>query len=288
MSIPFRITNRHGDSVRGDVHLPKTAAVAPLVIFCHGFKGFKDWGFFPHAATRFAEEGFIALRFNFSLNGVEDEFMEFTALERFARNTISRELDDLRDVIDAVSDGRIVPEGRFSGCIGVVGHSLGGGVAIVHAAEDDRIDAVASWAGVADFNRWGKKTRAMWKKTGRMEIENARTGQIMPMDVVMLEDLEANAARFDIPSAASRLVQPLLIVHGEQDLSVPLEEGRRIAAAADPAHSRLEIIPNTDHTFGVRHPFEHVTPAFSAVLARTLRHFRESVGEVSATAGIMQ
>lgn len=274
MSSSFTITNRHGDPIRGDLHLPPTPTAAPVVVICHGFKGFKDWGGFPHAADMLARHGIAAVRFNFSLNGIGEQFEDFTLLENFARNTISRELDDLRDVIDAVEQRHIVPATCDRGRIGLIGHSLGGGVAIVHAAVDARITAVASWAGVADFMRWGAKTRALWRKRGRLEIENARTRQMMPMDVSMLEDLEANQKRFDIPNAAARLGRPLLVLHGEQDVSVPFEEAQRVVGATDPARTRLVRIPHADHTFNIRHPFEGTTPAFTAVLDETVRHFR--------------
>lgn len=271
MSTPFRIFNRHRDMIRGDLHAPALTGGAPVVVICHGFKGFKDWSGFPFAAEQFTSQGFVTIRMNFSFNGIEEDFEEFTALERFARNSISRQLDDLRDMVDAIVMHEIVPEDCDTARIALVGHSLGGGVVIVHAAEDDRIGAAVSWAGVSDFMRWGKKTRAAWRKTGRMEIQNARTGQSMPMDVSMLEDIEANASRFDIPAAAARMRQPLLIVHGEQDVSVPIEEARSIAAAADPVRSRLLVIPNADHTFGVRHPFAGATPAFMTVLEESAR-----------------
>ncbi len=277
MSTPFHIVNRHRDLIRGDIHLPIEPDRAPVVIICHGFKGFKDWGGFPYAAEYFALKGFAAIRFNFSLNGVEDSFMDFTALDRFARNTISRELDDLRDLVDAIVAGDLLPEECDTSRIALVGHSLGGGVVIVHASEDERIGSVASWAGVADFIRWGKKTCALWKETGRLEIQNARTGQLMPMDVSMLEDLEQNSARVDIPAAAARMKQQLLVVHGEQDVSVSLDEGKRIAASGDPSRTKLSVIPNADHTFGVKHPFEGATSQFKSVLENTVLSFRNTL-----------
>ncbi|MBN1447150.1 MAG: prolyl oligopeptidase family serine peptidase [Bacteroidetes bacterium] len=269
MSIPFRIVNRYRDLLRGDIHLPENPADSPVAIICHGFKGFKDWGGFPCAAEHLALKGITALRFNFSLNGVEEDFMNFTALHRFARNTISRELEDLGDILDAIENGDIIESDVDRTRIAVIGHSLGGGVAVVKAAEDHRIRGVVSWAGVADFMRWGKKTRQVWRQRGRMEIQNVRTGQTMPMDVVMLDDMEKNVTRFDIPAAGSRLTVPLLAVHGEQDVSVPIEEGKRIVKAAPAGLATFHAIPNTDHTFGVRHPFEGVTESFRFVLDTT-------------------
>ena len=269
MHTPFILLNRHSDRIFGDIHLPSHPDGAPVLLICHGFKGFKGWGGFPWAAEHFALKGFAAVRFNFSLNGVEEEFGQFTALDRFARNTISRELDDLADVVDAISEGRLIEAPVDRSRIAVIGHSLGGGVAIVYASEDTRVSVAVTWAGVADFDRWGEKTKDLWRREGRMEIENARTGQMMPMDVVMLDDLEAHASRFDIPAAAARLSKPLLVLHGEQDVSVPIAEGRRNASASTHPRSSFVSIPNTDHTFGVRHPFEGPTPAFRTVVEKT-------------------
>jgi len=269
MSKPFIILNRHSDRIFGDIHLPEQPEHAPIVIICHGFKGFKGWGGFPWAAEHFALKGFATVRFNFSLNGVEEEFGQFTALDRFARNTISRELDDLSDIVSAISDGSLIEADVDRRRIAVIGHSLGGGVAIVYASEDERVRAAVSWAGVADFDRWGKKTKQLWRQEGKMDIQNARTGQMMPMDVSMLDDLQVNSRRFDIPAAAARLKIPLFVVHGEQDMSVPIEEGERNAAAAGHARSALLRVQNADHTFGVKHPFEGSTTAFRSVVEKT-------------------
>ncbi len=266
MSKAFSIPNRHGDLIRGDIHLPVNTERAPVVIICHGFKGFKDWGGFPYAAEHLALHGFVAIRFNFSMNGVEDDYMNFTALHRFAKNTISRELDDLGDLLDAIARDGFLPEDVDTKRIALIGHSLGGGVVLVCGSTDDRVSAVITWAGVADFDRWGKQTKGIWREKGRLEIENARTGQLMPMDVVMLDDLEMHTEAFDIPAAASRMNKPLLIVHGEQDVSVSIDEGKKIASAASEGRCTFVAVHNTDHTFGIRHPFDGTTPAFLKVL----------------------
>src|SRR6185295_15752284 len=63
-----------------------------VVVFLHGFKGFKDWGPWPTLMEQLAEEGFITLAFNFSHNGIGDDPLNFTEFDRFARNTFTRDL----------------------------------------------------------------------------------------------------------------------------------------------------------------------------------------------------
>ena len=73
----------------------------PLVIFCHGFKGFKDFGCWDLVAKAFVEAGLAFVKFNFSYNGTTvDDPLNFGDLEAFGQNNFSIELDDLGAVID--------------------------------------------------------------------------------------------------------------------------------------------------------------------------------------------
>src|SRR5690349_22908992 len=71
----------------------------PAVVILHGFKGFKDWGMFPPLAERLARAGITAVSANASGSGVDDAG-EFAFPDRFGHNTFSRELEDVRRVID--------------------------------------------------------------------------------------------------------------------------------------------------------------------------------------------
>ena len=74
-----------------------------VVIFSHGFKGFKDWGPFNKIAEHFASNGFVFVKFNFSYNGTSIENpSDFVDLEAFGNNNFCKELDDLGLVIDWV------------------------------------------------------------------------------------------------------------------------------------------------------------------------------------------
>src|SRR6187402_558735 len=68
----------------------------PIVVFIHGFKGFKDWGTFPLMAEYFAQHGFVFLKFNLSHNGTTPEDpTNFADLEAFGNDNFSIQLDDL-------------------------------------------------------------------------------------------------------------------------------------------------------------------------------------------------
>src|SRR5690554_1538958 len=90
-----------------DVYRPKSEARStPLAIFCHGYKGFKDWGAWHLVAEAFAEAGFCFLKFNFSHNGgTVEQPIDFPDLEAFAQNNFSHELDDLDRVINSITSG---------------------------------------------------------------------------------------------------------------------------------------------------------------------------------------
>lgn len=267
----FELTGPDDQLLRGDVRAPDESVTGGVVVVVHGFKGFKDWGFFPHACEVLAQSGHTAVSFNFSHNGIGDDPMEFTELERFARNTLSRELDELGWIIETVLGGELPGVGRPER-LGLLGHSRGGGQAILAAAEHEAVDALVTWAAVADFDRWSDEVKEEWRAEGRTTVMNARTGQEMPLDVELLEDFEANRERLDIGAAGRRIGRPWLIVHGKADETVSPSDGRRLAEAA--RDGRLILIEGAGHTFEARHPFVGSTPQLGQALAATREHFR--------------
>ena len=122
----------------------------PVAVFFHGFKGFKDWGYWRLAAEAFAASGIAFLRCNFSHNGTTPEQPEdFADLEAFGQNNYSKELAD----IDAVLNWLHRPETQAQHPVDLnrlclIGHSRGGGLAIIAAREDTRIQQLITWASV--------------------------------------------------------------------------------------------------------------------------------------------
>lgn len=271
---PFTLEPRPGDRIRGDVRIPDGPPPRTAVVVVHGFKGFKDWGFFPWVCTELAAAGHAVVSFNMSHNGIGRDGLSFTELDRFGANTFSLELDEILHVLDDVARGGLLP--RRPDRIGLLGHSRGGGMSILAAGEEGRVDALATWAAISHFDRWSEEMKAEWRADGRRWVLNSRTGQQMPLDLTLLEDYEANRDRFDIATAAGALDRPWLIVHGTEDLTVPCAEGRELAERA--RRGRLVLIDQSGHTFEARHPFEGTTPALDRALDATRAHFAEPSG----------
>lgn len=255
-----------------DLFVPEGVSRKPPVsVLCHGFKGFKDWGLFPPLAERLAGGGRAVALFDFSQNGVGERPGEFDRLDLFSQQTVSRQVQDLGTVLDAL-DGE---PGRAAGLpcerkVSIVGHSLGGAVAILRAAEDGRVVSVATLNGVSHLLRLGPAERERARREGQILVHNSRTGQDMPLLRAWFDD----ADKHDLETAATQVFVPALILQGARDESVAPDEGATLSGWI--AGSRLVTVPDADHVFGARHPFAGWTPALERV-AKELDAFLPSV-----------
>lgn len=265
-----------GAQLHGLVDLPELPGPRPTVVICHGFKGFMEWGFFPHLATLLAERGFAAIRFNFSGAGMLPGDETVTAPEAFRADTYSRELAEVEAILGATGD-RIAAGRIDGGRLGLFGHSRGGGVAVLAAAREpwrQRLRALVTWASIAEADRFTPEQRAAWRRDGELPVINARTGQRLAMGTALLDDLESNAGSLDIPAAAARGRAPWLIVHGAEDESVPAFEASTLAERAGCPRSELHLVQGANHTFGSRHPWVGPTPHLIEALNATQSWFR--------------
>lgn len=240
--------------VLGDIAVDVRAAgrniSRPAVVTVHGFKGFKDWGMWPPFADRLARAGFTTVSLNMSGSGVEGSGFVFP--ERFGHNTFSAELDDLGRVVAALYQGAL--EVATPTVLGLVGHSRGGGISILHAANDARVRALVTWSAISTVERWHQLERKEWRVSGVRKITNARTGEVLPLYTDVLDDIEENAAALDIRAAAERITIPWLLVHGSEDEAVSIAEGKALAAVAPPS-TRVMTVEGAGHTFGAAHPW---------------------------------
>jgi uncharacterized protein len=268
----------NGKTIAADIFYEAGQDKKPVVIYAHGFNGFKDWGNFDIIAKQFAEAGFLFIKFNFSHNGTTPEKPEdFVDLEAYGNNNYTTELDDLQVVINWTLDVKnpnaknIDPEKLF-----LIGHSRGGGIVIIKAAEDVRVQAIATWASVAacktPWGTWNEEKMNEWKQTGVQYYSNARTKQQMPLYYQLYEDYKANRKRLDILQALKNMPIPVLICHGTKDEAVPVEQARLLQHAKPGAE--LFLI-ESDHVFGRKHPWtaDHLPEAMQQVVDKTIGFF---------------
>ena len=258
-----------------DVRAGGRQSPRPAVVLVHGFKGFKDWGFWPPFAERLARAGFTAVSFNMSGSGVDADGNASLG-EQFAHNTFSADLADLDTVIAQLISGALgVPE---PSAVSLVGHSRGGGISILHTARDPRVNAVVTWAATASTDRWGPETRKRWRAAGFLSVTNARTGQVLPMSTDLLDDAEQHREALDVLSAAAVIRVPWLILHGRQDETVGFDDAEALYRANGKASTILEPVDNTGHTFGASHPWHPSVPAAELVFSRTIEFLGRALG----------
>lgn len=251
------LTRFNNKSILIDYFFEKSAKPKPIVLFCHGYKGFKDWGAWNLVADTFAKAGFFFVKFNFSHNGgTMEQPIDFPDLQAFGENNYSKELDDLQFVIHHITDSSFSFSSEVnSEHISLIGHSRGGGIVTITAAENKKITQIVSWAGVSNYAVRFPKGTALedWKTKGVMYVTNGRTKQQMPHYYQFFEDFQANAKRLHIEKATQKLTIPHLIIHGTNDSAVSMEEARNLNHWNP--NSELVLIENADHVFGARHPW---------------------------------
>ncbi|MFK8046377.1 MAG: alpha/beta hydrolase family protein [Crocinitomicaceae bacterium] len=251
-----------------DIYLPDKPT--GFIVFAHGYKGFKDWGAWSLVAKYFAKNKIAFIKFNFSHNGgTEAEPIDFADLDAFGRNSYSKELFDLDKMVTIAE--KICLEKEWQIPFYVIGHSRGGGIAILHGAKDQRIAKIVSWAGVSDFKMRFPSGDELddWKLAGVMYVQNGRTKQNMPHFYSFYEDFELNSGALNIKNACESITKPFIQIHGDMDLVVSISEGINVSRWTE---TRVEIIKGAGHTFQMVHPWQsdELPDDMQEVLSRTM------------------
>lgn len=232
----------------------------PVVIYTHGFNGFKDWGNFDLIAEAFAKAGFLFIKYNLSHNGTNlKKNSEFVDLERYRNNNYTVELNDLKAIIeDVCSDNFTYKNIACKKSIYLLGHSKGGAISIL-ATQDARIAGLVTWASIAQctspWTRFTEEQMQKWKTEGTFYYENKRTNQQMPIDYQIYEDYLAHQEEYELEKAVSRIRKPMLFIHGKEDPAVPYQAAEKLHAA-NTEYSKL-LLCKGDHVFGRKHPWPH-------------------------------
>ncbi|WP_127845859.1 alpha/beta hydrolase family protein [Psychroflexus aestuariivivens] len=228
----------------------------PIMIFCHGYKGFKDWGAWNLIFDKIAKTGIAVIKFNFSHNGgTIEKPIDFPNLEDFANDNYSKQLYDLERIIEWTKSYFDNSAYLDLNKLSLVGHSRGGGIILLKAATNSNISKVVTWSGVSDFKSRFPKGQDFenWKNKGVYYVKNGRTGQMMPHNFQFFEDFQANEKILNIKSACEKLEIPVKIIHGQADESVKIEEAYLLDKYC--SNSELSLIANANHVYNTKHPW---------------------------------
>lgn len=221
--------NHRGRRLAGVIARPDLGEPFAFVVVAHGMLSGKNSPKHMLLSRWLADRDIASLRFDFTSRYESEGPIE--------EMTYSQGVEDLRA---AVSFGR---ERLGPLPVGLHGSSMGGAIALLYAARYGGVDAIATIAAVGRpsplWSDWlGPEGLARWEREGWTTFEEHRIPWSFYQDTLSKDAI----------AAASHVRCPLLVVHGDADTIVPVEQAVAIhAAAAGP--KRLVIIAGGGHRF---------------------------------------
>jgi dienelactone hydrolase len=280
--------------VRGDVYVPPGGNAHGVVVLCHGFTGYKTWGFLPFLADALRNAGMVAISLDMSHNGTfpdpdggrrKDAKTLYVRPDLFEKNTLRREYDDMGHVIRFVADGGLAPKIKGPIRIGLFGHSRGGITATLNAIDHPEVAVLATWSTIDDPDRFSDGQKERWRRDGVFAFETLADGTRLNIGLSHLDDLEENHDFYLLRDRVSELKVPHLVVHGKADLAVPFEAALRLHEAEHHLRDKELLVLQTGHTFGLeptkKAPVKKPPRALSQAVEETVKwfanHLREEV-----------
>lgn len=244
MRYPITFENE-GQHLIGVVHRPdadraERQSGRPGVVMFHGFGGQKVEAHrsFVKMAERLAANGIVTLRFDFRCSGDSEG--------NFEEMTFGGEVSDaLRALTYIVDEEQVDPER-----LGVIGLSMGGAVAACVTGRFKRLRATALWSAVADMDLFRAVAAEVYRELGDVEVWD-RGGNLVGR--AFIDGLEGFSPYQEVAQADT----PVLIVHGDNDQTVPVSHAHQFASSLAKAgvEHKLHIIPGADHTYN-KHEWE--------------------------------
>ena len=218
------ITKNNGNVIRGIAFVPDDCNGAyPTVIFSHGFNG--NYKGLMHHGNEYAENNIVCIFFDFCGGGVES-----SSDGRFEDMTLMTEIEDLEDVINAISQYDYVDPNRLF----LQGESMGGFVsAYVAASHPELIKALILWYPAFVISDDSRK---------RIEA-----GDNTCFGLQLNSEFNTIAANIDIYEHIVKYTNPIRIIHGDMDNIVPLEYSKRAIEVCKRAE--LIVVPGAGHGY---------------------------------------
>ncbi|NJN11501.1 MAG: alpha/beta fold hydrolase [Richelia sp. RM1_1_1] len=236
----FVFKNRRGQNLAGVIHHGQGDKPRPCLIICHGFAGTKIGG-----SRRFVEFARYAVKhdlsvFRFDFAGSGDSDGDLVDL------TLDRELEDLQAAIDLVTTIDAVDQYR----IGLIGHCLGGVTVIRESNRNSQIYKTVAWAPFTDLS--GTILRLIGEDAFSILQEGDEAEFLYHAELMQCgPEILKQSYELDMLKEVAQVKQPLLIIHGTEDVTVPLIEVKQLVEQAQMTSKKLnlQVIEGAHHSF---------------------------------------
>jgi uncharacterized protein len=223
--------NKKGNKLCGVLVAPDNGS-HPVVILCHGFHSTKDNNTNTRLHAMLKEKNIATFRFDFYGHGESDG--------KFEDITISEAVEDALSAIEFLKK-------KGYGKIGLIGASFGGLTGLLTASKSKDLIFLGLKCPASNFleielTHRTKKNLEEWKRDGFSYYQNEE-GETYRLNYKFFQDLKKNNA-FPI---ADKIRIPTLIVHGDADKIVPVNQSKLIFKLIPDCE--LDIIRKADHRF---------------------------------------
>lgn len=224
------------------------------VLLLHGFGSGKDNKLNRELAPRLTSVGIATCRFDFAGHGESGGST--------GSLTIRRAAQDLTKIAGYFRQEFLLPRAK----LGIVASSFGASAALRALKHLSPVSALFLRAPISDYAevrrlQYGDEGISRWRKTGFIEVESSKGPQQSGFEFYK------DARSHDTYKEIRNLKTPTLILHGDRDDNVPLEQSRKLAKAVG-AQARLVVVNGAGHGFSdSAHQEQLVTEAMSFLSA---------------------
>ncbi len=237
--VPVETTVDVGNGIVGVLNQPVGAEKAPAVLMLHGFGSQKDevGNMYKNLASALAEKGVASLRIDFRGFGKSDGDTGAASADTM--------VEDARTAYEYLKTVPSIDPKR----IGVLGFSLGGGIAVIDAAQHpDGYKSMVTWSSVGDM------AKDFLEELGQEAFDTAAAKGVVGLDlgwrtIVLKKDFFDSLKRYDLAALAKEYPGAYLGIAGDQDFSAAYVQGFVDSVKGSPKEAW--IVPGGDHIYGV-------------------------------------
>jgi uncharacterized protein len=233
---PFEIQNEKEEKLVGTIETKNLRRKQPAIVFLNGFIDTMEAPETKKLAQLFLDGGFAVVRFDYTHG-----FGAGSGTP--ARFTITSAVMDTQRVLEHAVRRGYIDGGKIVLC----GYSFGGMSAIMTAAFDERVAALITVGAPYDFHdtvftRLSEHELSRIRLKRYFHIRTPLSTEDVRVDYSFIED----GARKDMARAVRNLKQPTLILHGEHDAIVPLDNAQEIYERTN-SRKELVVVPKMEH-----------------------------------------